>query len=125
VTTSALARSAYASGSSPVRTPRSTEYEVFAIITRELRSAAKGQDGGFGALANAIHRNRQLWSLLAADVSSPENRLPAELRARIFYLAEFVSHHSRKVLRNEDTPDPLIEINTAMMRGLRQTGDER
>jgi flagellar protein FlaF len=61
--------------------------------------------------------------MLAADVAEPDNGLPQELRARIFYLAEFTADHSRKVLRGGETVDALVDINTAMMRGLRQKVD--
>jgi flagellar protein FlaF len=70
------------------------------------------------ALAAAVHDNRRLWTILAADVADPANPLPAALRARLVYLAEFTRVHSGKVLREGASPDPLIEINIAVMRGL-------
>ena len=45
--------------------------------------------------------------------------LPQPLRAQIFYLAEFTLQHSRKALTDGLPFAPLIDINTAMMRGLR------
>lgn len=115
------AKTAYNSTSmAPVRTSRGTEYEVFARVTRNIQSAASTGKTGFGKLAQALHDNRRLWTLLAADVSENENGLPADLRARIFYLSEFTADHSRKVLSEGESADILIEINTAMMRGLRQ-----
>jgi flagellar protein FlaF len=45
------------------------------------------------------------------------------LRARIFYLAEFTRAHTRKVLRRTAGPDALVEINLAVMRGLRASED--
>ena len=60
---------------------------------------------------------------LAAFTLAPQHvlgaALPDDLRARIFYLAEFTDQHTRKVLNGRDTAGPLIEINTAIMRGLR------
>ena len=114
-----LAQSAYATARSPVRTPRSTEYEAFARITHHLKEAAARGRMGFAHLAEAIHGNRRLWSMLASDVADANNGLPQDLRARIFYLAEFTNHHSRLVLNGEAEITPLIEINTAIMRGLR------
>lgn len=73
-------------------------------------------------MAEAIHENRRLWTILASDVVDKENGLPAQLRAQIFYLAEFTESHSRKVLAKEATADALVEINTAVMRGLRTMG---
>ena len=57
--------------------------------------------------------------MLAGDVADAANGLPKELRAQIFYLAEFTNQHSTLVLRGEGDVDVLVEINTAIMRGLR------
>lgn len=114
-----LAQRAYSKKSTPIRTARGTEYEVFARITHRLKAAAQQGKLGFSALAGAIHENRQLWTLLAADVADTENPLPKDLRARIFYLAEFTNSHSTKVLTKGASVAPLLEINTAVMRGLR------
>ncbi len=112
-----MAKTAYSNSSTPIRTPRSTEYDAFAQITHRLKSAS--QSGNFPALATALHENNKLWTLLAADVSDKDNALPESLRGRIFYLYEFTTQHSRKVLRKEAAVDVLVDINTAIMRGLR------
>lgn len=114
-----MAKTAYSGAQNQVRTPRGIEYEAFARITHRLRKAAELGKPGFGPLAQAIHENRRLWTMLAADVAENGNALSQDLRARIFYLAEFTQAHSRKVLTNEAEADVLIEINTAIMRGLR------
>mgnify|MGYP000311731850 CR=1 FL=1 len=59
-----------------------------------------------------------------ADVASPGNALPSQLRAQIFYLFEFTQHHTRKVMDGEARADAVTDINTAVMRGLRQGGAE-
>jgi len=115
-----LARRAYTNRSAPIRTPRGTEYEIFANISHRLKAAAQKGKRGFPALAGAIHDNRKLWTILAVDVADKDNGLPKDLRARIFYLAEFTQSHSRQVLRNGASVAPLLEINAAIMRGLRQ-----
>ncbi|WP_371170473.1 flagellar biosynthesis regulator FlaF [Aliiroseovarius sp. 2305UL8-7] len=114
----AQAKTAYNSSSrAPLRTSRGTEYEAFAKITHRLRRATASE---FPRLAEALHENRKLWTLLAADVADAGNGLPDELRARIFYLAEFTADHSRKVLSDGADTNVLVEINTAIMKGLRQ-----
>ena len=115
------ARSAYAATAAPVRTPRATEYDAFARITRRLKAAGRDRHD-FPALAAAITENRKLWALLAAEVAETGNALPDDLRARIFYLAEFTVHQSRRILRGEATADVLVEINAAVMRGLSEPG---
>ena len=118
-----MAKTAYATNKAPIRTPRGIEYEAFARITHRLKAAAERGKPGFPALAQALHLNRRLWTVLAADVAETGNELPQDLRARIFYLAEFTNVHSRKVMRGEDSVEALIDINTAMMRGLREKAD--
>ena len=114
------AKSAYGAEPGAVHTPRATEYRTFARITHRLKSAvATGRD--MPALAAAIHDNRRLWTILAADVADHANPLPPALRAQLVYLAEFTRVYSGQVLREGASPDPLIEINVAVMRGLRGT----
>jgi flagellar protein FlaF len=112
------AQAAYGTSVRVTRTPRDSEFEVLARITRRLRSAAE-PDAAYSELASAIHDNRSLWSIFANDLLMPGNALPRELRERLLYLARFVDDHSSKVLRNSATVDALVEINTAVMRGLR------
>jgi flagellar protein FlaF len=120
VNTYAQAQRAYAPTQAPTRTARSTEYEVIARISHRLKRAMEKQD--FPALAEAVHENNKLWTALAADVASPENLLPDELRANIVYLATFTLQHSQKVLRKVDTAVPLLEINASILKGLKQEG---
>ncbi|MFC3118687.1 flagellar biosynthesis regulator FlaF [Jhaorihella thermophila] len=63
-----------------------------------------------------------MWNIFAADVASHANKLPAELKARLIYLAEFTQVHTRRVLAGEATVDALLDVNTAVMRGLRGEG---
>lgn len=114
-----LARTAYSPSRAGTMTERGTEYAVFARITHDLKSATDRGRPGFAALAAALHENRRLWRILAIDVADAANALPDDLRARIFYLAEFTDQHTRKILNGQDSAEALIEINTSVMRGLR------
>lgn len=118
-----MARTAYAT-TAPIRSPRTVEYDAFARITERLRLASANARP-FPALAAALAENGRLWTLLAADVADADNGLPETLRARIFFLADFTRLHTRKVLRGTATPDALVDINLAVMRGLRAGGDAR
>ena len=94
------------------------EYEVIARISYRLKRAIQNDD--FAALAEAIHENNKLWMALAIDVANDENLLPEELKAKIVYLADFTRQHSQKVLRKVETAVPLLEINAAILKGLKQ-----
>lgn len=113
------AQAAYGQNSRATKTPRDTEYDAIAYVTRRMKSAA-GQVERFADLAAALHENRRLWTILSIDVAHPDNPLPQDLKARLFYLAEFTEAHSSRVLKKEASAAPLIEINTAVMRGLRE-----
>lgn len=117
-----LAQTAYGSVHAPIRTPRSVEYEAFARITRGLKQAMQQGPDSYRDLVTALHENRRLWTLLGSTVTEKDNELPLELRAKLSYLADFSLAHTSKVLRNEADPGILVEINLAVMGGLRNTG---
>lgn len=112
------ARMGYAPASAAVRSPRSTEHQLFAQITARLRRAAHPETGSYGDLVSALHENHKLWTTLAVDVASDDNALPKQLRAQIFYLAKFTQQHTAKVLRKTADADALIDINRSVMSGL-------
>ncbi|MEM6637768.1 MAG: flagellar biosynthesis regulator FlaF [Pseudomonadota bacterium] len=114
------AKKAYGVSATPVRTSRGTEYEAFARITHKIKSAHLQGPKGFRALVAALHENRRLWTILAADVVDGDNALPDELRAQVFNLAEFTRQHTSKVLSGKANAIVLMEINVAVMSGLRQ-----
>ena len=115
-------RVGYAHAEGPVRTPRSIEYDLLARCTQALSIAWIKRKQDFPALAKALRENLQLWATLAADVAEPTNGLPKDLRAKLFYLYEFTAEHSRAVLENRASVEVLIDINTAVMKGLRGGG---
>ena len=110
---------AYAQAATPIRTDRGTEFELFVRITRALRNAST-ERVDFKQLSQAILENRRLWNTLAADLAESDNPYPDELKGMILNLANFTEPHSSKVLAGKATTDTLVEINTAMMRGLRE-----
>ena len=115
-----MAQRAYAPTAAPTRSDRSIEYQVIARITFRMKSAIEADNRV--KLIEALHENRKLWRTLALDVADVDNMLPTDLRARIFYLAEFTDQHTSEVLTNKVSPVPLLEINMAILRGLNPTG---
>lgn len=115
-------QTAYAQPAAPIRTPRAIEYEVIARVTQRLNAAIARQKDNYPAFVEALSANERLWTTLGADVALPDNGLPQALRARLFYLCRFTFEHSRKVLAGTANPDILVEINTAVLRGLRGEG---
>ena len=110
---------AYSSPAAPTRTARDAEYEAIAAVTRALSKANANGRSDFKNLVSALHKNRQLWTIFAASVADPENKLPTPLRAQIFYLYEFTNHHTSEVLAGRADAGPLIDVNASIMHGLR------
>ena len=116
------ARDAYARPDAPARSARAIEYELFARMTHRLSVAWSHRTQNYAGLVGALHDNGTMWRTLAVDVADVENGLPSPLRAQLFYLYEFTTVHSQKVLDGTASADVLVEINTAVMRGLRGNG---
>lgn len=116
-----LAQTAYSAAAAPVRTERGTEYAAFQKVTAQL-NRARSANAPMTDRAQALHDNRKLWTILASDLADADNTLPQALRAQLFYLAEFSLLQSRKALNDAAALDALVEINTAVMRGLSGQG---
>ena len=112
----------YAKNAVSTRSDRRAEYEVSGRVTQELRDSALNQKADFPAFVGALHKNQRLWTALVVDIMDVKNPIPNELKARIVYLAEFTNHHSRQVLKKKASIMPLLEINMAVLRGLKKEG---
>lgn len=117
-----LVHEAYARPDAPARNVRAIEYDLFARMTRRLSVAWAQRKENHAALVGALHDNGRMWRTLAVDVADVGNALPSPLRAQLFYLYEFTTDHSRKVLDGTASAEVLVDINTAVMRGLRGSG---
>lgn len=117
-----MARTAYSSVAGPVRTNQGAEYDAFSQITGKIKTASQKGASGYPELVSALHENQRLWLILATDVANPDNQLPDLLRAQVLYLAEFVQVQSGRILRDSASVDALIDVNLAVMRGLRDQG---
>ncbi|MGH1412413.1 MAG: flagellar biosynthesis regulator FlaF [Pelagimonas sp.] len=116
--TQSLALRGYSQNARTTQTPRGTEYELIAKVTHRIKSSAEAGPRSYPKLVEALSDNQRLWTTLAVDVADKDNALPQDLRAQIFYLAEFVQQHTGKVLARKGRLAPLLEINAAILRGL-------
>lgn len=104
-------------GSAGVRTERETEYEAFSQVTRMLRGTGQTRLDPDQVLA--IHKNNELWAILATDLAQPGNLLAGEIKAGLVSLAGFAIRQGHAVLNGTGRIEPLIEVNVAIMKGLR------
>jgi flagellar protein FlaF len=115
----AAARAAYSRPETAAPAPRAREYDLLARITQRLAEAEGRRTQDLAAYLAALDENLRLWSALGQAVADEANALPAPLRAQLFYLYEFTAHHSRAARQGDASAEVLIDINTAVMRGLR------
>jgi flagellar protein FlaF len=97
---------------------RQLEFALFMQITTALENLTAPDRVSLSDWADAINRNQQLWTILAADLMLPTNALPDDLKRRLLILSEFVRRTSLKVLAGEEGVSGLIEVNKAVMAGL-------
>ncbi|MDN5568044.1 MAG: flagellar biosynthesis regulator FlaF [Paracoccus sp. (in: a-proteobacteria)] len=102
---------------SGLRTARDAEYDVFSRVTRMMRQAGPKADNRDTIMA--VHKNTELWSLLAIDLADPGNALPDATKAGLLSLASFAIRHGQSVMAGDMATDSLIDINMTIMRGLR------
>lgn len=97
--------------------PRETEYRLFGRVTGALIEASEKALTG-AALMKALDWNRRLWSTLALDCTTDENKLPPATRAQVISLSIYVSKTTSKVMRKQASIDDLISLNKIIMEGL-------
>lgn len=114
-----LVERSYKNSQRELASDKSIELKVFSQITSRLRAADISKPGGMSKLAEALQENMKLWNILLTDVSLETNTLPLELKAQIISLAIFSQKHTLAVLGGRATPDVLIDINKAMIAGMR------
>ena len=104
--------------------PRAVEHRLMTEITGEMISA---RDAGsqMAALMPALHRNREVWSVLSAVCGAEGNLLPAPLRASLISLSIWVDKYTSDVVAGREPIDFLIEVNIAIMEGLATNGQDQ
>ena len=109
---------AYQTTQKAIENPRDAEYRIFGLVTHKLVEVSAGESN-HKELIDAIGDNRKLWSALAMDCASEGNGLTDALRAQIISLSIWVSKYSSDVMQRKAPMDPLIDVNRAIMEGLK------
>ncbi|MGB7319150.1 MAG: flagellar biosynthesis regulator FlaF [Planktotalea sp.] len=111
----------YTSLGEHTRNAKDLEYEVILGVTRDLSKHTGSDQADFPALVSSLNKNERLWIEIGTQVADPSNQLEAGLRARLFYLAGFVRHQTTEILSGKAGIESLIELNVAVLRGLKGT----
>ena len=104
-----------------IKSQKQIESEAFLNITRRLKTSQHTKSYDYSSFVEAISKNRKLWTLLCTDILHPENKLSTHIKASIFYLNEFVQSYSGRILSEDITVEPLIDINLSIIRGLNES----
>ena len=117
--TASMALSKHSDASDPLNAGHNGgyDYDLFSHVTHMMRQATPRADNR--DTLQAVHQNTELWSRLAADFSSPDNALSNDTKAGLLALARFVIEHGQNVMTGKASSETLIDINMAIMRGLR------
>lgn len=108
--------------------PRQIERRLMARVTGELErfrtryDAAPDEAARLALLAEglgaAIWENQRMWLNFVADLSDPENALPASLRASLISIGLWVERHSQLVLKGAAGLGAMLEVNQNIINGL-------
>lgn len=115
-----LASKAYGQVTQRTASERGLELALFEQVTHGLELSHSNNGINPGQWGDAIHRNMQLWSLIAVDLLSPANALPNDTKRSLLSLSEFVRRTSLQILSGHKGIADLIEINRTIMAGLGQ-----
>ncbi len=126
-----MSLSAYRRTLGQTETPRQIERRIMLRITADLSAHADRFDAATdrsvrlallaGGLRAALADNVRLWSALKADLMSPGNGLPPELRRGLVNLAAFVERQTGAVLGGGGRVAALVDVNRPVIAALSGT----
>ena len=112
----ALPAKSYARTPAPGDPARS---EAWALLeAARLMHGAKAK--GPGERLAALRKNWRLWTIFQAELIDADCKLPPALRGNLLGLANFIDHHTARLLGNPDPKqiDVLVNINRQISEGL-------
>lgn len=103
----------YAATQNQAATPREIELRAFRYVNGLLAGAAD-----VPARVTALHKTGRLWSMLVADLASPGNGLPPELKGRLISLGLWAQREADARMSDAGSLAPLIDLHRDMIAGL-------
>lgn len=117
------ARRGYGQVKRQMSSDKHIEIELFSTVTARLNTHKNSNDDSDLRLSPDMARdlleNAKLWQILMLDLLSADNQLDMSLKNSLISLAEFTQSHTQKVFRGDGTIDVLIDVNTAILNGLK------
>ncbi len=119
------AASTYAKNALQAADPRNQEAQLLITAASKLQAVQDNWDSHKSTLDAALVYNQKLWTAIVTLVSSDDNQLPAQIKANILNLGNFVFNHTFRIL-SEPKPEKLnilVSINRNIALGLRGMGE--
>ncbi|MGB3454754.1 MAG: flagellar biosynthesis regulator FlaF [Litorimonas sp.] len=112
------AHAAYGTAGRDMGSDSDIEIQVFRTAISKLRPLTGPDFKLTPDAARTLSENLKLWDILTADIASPDNTLADALAAQLISLGLFVRNHTLALYRGEGSADVLVDINTAVLKGL-------
>ena len=118
------ATDAYRTVAKEIANPRELEADLLLKAAARLQSVSDSWERDRSDLNDALIYNRKLWTFFLDSVTSPENKLPAEIRQNIANLGVFIMTQTMTVVSEprRESLRSLININRELAAGLRGQG---
>jgi len=117
--------SAYKKTIKNTENPRDIERRILGQVTGKLENFVEEFDKSENKssmltteIREAIWDNQRLWINVKADLMSPGNMLPDQLKGDLISLAIFIDKQSWLVMKGEGEIEPLIDVNKKIIAGL-------
>lgn len=108
---------AYQQTMDSIADPKVSEAKVISAVTNGLeRHAEEGRHSG--PLRDYLIKNQKLWSALRSDLSSSDNTLPTDLKAKLVSLSLWVDRQTSAFLTGGGGISEIIAVNRSLAAGL-------
>jgi flagellar protein FlaF len=112
------ARSVYGNTGRAIGSDRDVEVKVFQTAISNLKPFT-GPDFKLNSeAAHALSENLRLWDILTVDLINPDNDIADGLSNQLIELGRFVRAHTHALYNGRGSVDVLVDINTAILKGL-------
>ena len=115
------ATDAYKSVAKEIANPRDLEANLLLKAAARLQAVSDSWERDRSDLNEALTYNRKLWTFFLEAVTSPDNKLPSEIRQNIANLGVFIMNRTMSVTSKPERAAlaALININRELAAGLR------
>ena len=115
------AAEAYRTVAKEIASPRDLEANLLLKAAARMQAVSDSWERDNSDFSEALTYNRKLWTIFLDAITSPDNKLPAEIRQNIANLVVFIMNQTIAAMSNprREALRSLININRELAAGLR------